>query len=237
MQPLNTLNNINISEVFISLQGEGKYVGARQLFVRFSGCDIKCKGCDTDYSFKDNFYLIDETYKNPVNADFLVNTIINKNILNSIHSISFTGGEPLLWSEAIEFIINRIGNKTKYFLETSGFHLDILKKIYDKLDIVSLDIKLKSTFGIDDNIDNLKKAEFIENNKSYFKLVISNKISNEELVKVIELLKEKDFHEIYLHSKNNLVEFKFLSDIMEMFYNSDIICYYVPQMHKMVGIK
>ncbi|UOD34387.1 7-carboxy-7-deazaguanine synthase QueE [Deferribacteraceae bacterium V6Fe1] len=231
------MNNINISEIFISLQGEGKYVGARQLFIRFSGCDINCKGCDTDYSLKNNFYFIDEEYKNPISADFLVNKINNKDILKGIHSISFTGGEPLLWSEAIEFIIASIGNKTKYFLETSGYHLDMLKKIYDKLDIVSLDIKLKSTFGIDDNIDNLKRAEFIENNKSYFKLVISDKIKSEELVKVIKLLKEKDFNEVYLHSKNNLVEFKLLSDIMEMFYNSGIICYYVPQMHKMVGIK
>jgi len=237
MPPLNTLNNINISEIFISLQGEGKYVGAKQLFIRFSGCDINCKGCDTDYSLKDDFCLIDEVYKNPVKADFLVNIIKNKNILNDIHSISFTGGEPLLWSESIEFIIDNIGNKTRFFLETSGYHLDILKKIYNKLDIVSIDIKLKSTFGIDDNIDNLKKAEFIEYSKSYFKLVISDKISNEELMKVIDLLKEKNFYEVYLHSKNNLVEFKLLNDIMELFHNSGIICYYVPQMHKMVGIK
>lgn len=233
----NILNDINISEIFISLQGEGKYAGARQLFIRFSGCNINCKGCDTDYSLKDNFCLIDEVYKNPVKADFLVDKIKSKNILNDIHSISFTGGEPLLWSDSIEFIIDNIGNKTKYFLETSGYHLDILKNIYDKLDIVSIDIKLKSVFGIQDNIENLKRAEFIKNDKSYFKLVISDKTTNEELAKVIELLKEKNFYEIYLHFKNNLVEFKLLNCIMRLFYNSGIICYYVPQIHKMVGIK
>ncbi|MBZ4643438.1 MAG: 7-carboxy-7-deazaguanine synthase [Deferribacteres bacterium] len=237
MQLQNTLNNINISEAFISFQGEGKYIGARQLFIRFSGCDVNCQGCDTDYSSKESFIFFDKIYYNPVNIFQFVEDIKGYDIFNEIHSISFTGGEPLLSLEAIKFMISSFGKKTKYFLETSGYHLDILKEIYDLLDIVSIDIKLKSTFGVDDNIYALKNAYFIEKNKSYFKLIVDNKIEQFEIANVVDLLKSKGFDEIYLHTKNNLVEFKLLSDIMKIFYGSGINCFFVPQMHKLVGIR
>ena len=38
----------NIIEIFSSVQGEGRYVGCRQLFVRFEGCNINCQFCDTE---------------------------------------------------------------------------------------------------------------------------------------------------------------------------------------------
>jgi len=45
-----TVNKANILEIFSSIQGEGIYIGYRQLFIRFSGCNLGCKYCDTDFS-------------------------------------------------------------------------------------------------------------------------------------------------------------------------------------------
>ena len=76
-------NKVLIKEIFESIQGEGPYIGVNQLFVRFSKCNLNCDYCDTD--FQTNLKEYTET-------DFI--NEINK--YNNIHSVSLTGGEPLL---------------------------------------------------------------------------------------------------------------------------------------------
>ena len=47
----------NISEIFYSAQGEGKYIGVAQVFIRLSGCPYDCPYCDTDTDEKDYFIV------------------------------------------------------------------------------------------------------------------------------------------------------------------------------------
>ena len=52
---------IKIKEIFTSIQGEGSYVGYKQLFIRLCGCNLNCAYCDTDYTVNDaKEYSIDE---------------------------------------------------------------------------------------------------------------------------------------------------------------------------------
>ena len=48
----NTVNEVYIKEIFTSIQGEGLYVGEKQIFVRFCKCNLACRYCDTDFSLK-----------------------------------------------------------------------------------------------------------------------------------------------------------------------------------------
>lgn len=105
---------MKISEIFESIQGEGRYLGRPMLFIRTSGCTRKCAFCDTQYHNKGENYLLKELIK-----------IINKSKLDIV---CFTGGEPLLWYEEIKEL--RKATKKDFHIETNG---DILKEEYISL--------------------------------------------------------------------------------------------------------
>jgi 7-carboxy-7-deazaguanine synthase len=136
----------HINEVFSSIQGEGILIGRRQVFVRFSGCNLNCNYCDTLES------------QDPLSGD-LVSTEELYNEVNEImtpdfHSISFTGGEPLLHSDFIQKFLEEY--KFKSLLETNGTLPRELEKISSLLDYVSLDIKLpehEASNNYDDLLD------------------------------------------------------------------------------------
>ena len=122
----------HINEVFSSIQGEGILIGRRQVFIRFSGCNLNCNYCDTPKSR-------DPLYGEIISTDKLFNEI-NKIITPDFHSISFTGGEPLLHADFIKNFLEEY--KFKSLLETNGSLPYELQKIVGLLDYVSLDIKL-----------------------------------------------------------------------------------------------
>jgi len=71
----NILSEGFVKEVFKSIQGEGKYAGALQLFVRFAGCSVKCKACDTDYKIEEEFDFLETRLSNPIKAKTLADLI------------------------------------------------------------------------------------------------------------------------------------------------------------------
>jgi len=141
-----------VGEIFNSLQGEGFYVGRRQVFVRFAGCSLNCVYCDTEY-FK-NFRL--QTYKietKPGSSRFrrARNPITQAEVLKHVkrlttpdtHSVSLTGGEPL---QAGDFLVGvasackKAGLAT--YLETSGLSSEAMACVVPSLDFASIDVKL-----------------------------------------------------------------------------------------------
>jgi 7-carboxy-7-deazaguanine synthase len=136
----------HINEIFSSIQGEGILIGRRQIFVRFSGCNLDCNYCDTSKSREPKFGDL-------ISTDKLYNKI-NKLITPDFHSISFTGGEPLLNADFIKNFLQE--HKFKSILETNGSLPEELSKITGLLDYVSLDIKLpehKASKNWDDLFD------------------------------------------------------------------------------------
>lgn len=80
------MKTYRINEIFLSLQGEGRNAGTAAVFVRFSGCNLKCPFCDTDFS----------NYKD-MTAHDIVNAIYNEVGANPLPSLCvITGGEPSL---------------------------------------------------------------------------------------------------------------------------------------------
>lgn len=121
-----------VNEIFSSFQGEGVLVGRRQIFIRFSGCNLDCNYCDT---LKSRETLNGEL----ISIENLYNKV-NNLITPDFHSISFTGGEPLLQADFIKNFLEEY--EFKSFLETNGSLPGELGKIAGLLDYVSIDIKL-----------------------------------------------------------------------------------------------
>ena len=73
--------NLKVKEIFYSLQGEGGRQGAASIFIRLSGCNLKCDFCDTDFSGGEEMSL---------------EQILSKIRQSPCHRIIWTGGEPAL---------------------------------------------------------------------------------------------------------------------------------------------
>lgn len=184
----------NLVEVFSSVQGEGLYLGCRQLFVRFLGCNLTCAYCDTPASLTQTRQCRIE--QDPGNRNFInrdnplsleqTYTIISNFDLNKHHSISFTGGEPLLQSKFLLKLIPLFKTyKPLIFLETNGTLPERLSEVINLIDIISMDIKLNTS------IDWSQQESFlrIATQKSpYVKVVILSDTTDQELLKCTELI-------------------------------------------------
>lgn len=177
-------NNSNNSqapviEIFSSIQGEGILVGRRQIFIRFAGCNLDCNYCDTSSSKNINA-------GNLMSIEDVLNKI-NELATPDLHSISFTGGEPLLHAEFISKVIanfDKLGYKS--FLETNGTLPNQLKFLKN-IDYVSLDIKLVEHFK---NISKNNNGNFCDSNfydyKETFNFWKNNIFKNElESIKIL----------------------------------------------------
>lgn len=88
------VDNMKVVEQFISINGEGQRAGQLALFVRFAGCNLDCKYCDTKWANEKDVSFLEYA---PVD---LVDIILSKGVKN----ITLTGGEPLLQKEMPEFL-------------------------------------------------------------------------------------------------------------------------------------
>ena len=93
-----------INEIFYSLQGEGFHTGIPAVFVRFSGCNLKCSFCDTHH--ESGKWMSDEE-------------IVEKVASFPAHLVVLTGGEPGLW--IVEQFVRMLQDRGKYVcIETNG---------------------------------------------------------------------------------------------------------------------
>jgi organic radical activating enzyme len=140
----------NVSEVFCSVQGEGPYVGSRQAFVRFTGCNLKCSYCDTPVESSNSCRFeelpgsgVFKLVENPLSAEDIGMMVSS---YRHIHSVSLTGGEPLMHAD----LISRLNITSPLYLESNMTLPHMAKKIRDKLSYVAGDVKLLPLSSIDD---------------------------------------------------------------------------------------
>ena len=165
-------NKAKIKEIFASIQGEGPYVGVKQLFIRFCDCNLNCKYCDTEFSSKKDYveYTPHELFEKVKSFN-----------LDTIASVSLTGGEPLLSADFLAEFLPLMKNR-KIYLETNATLYNELDKIKLYIDIISADIKLESATGIKNSY--VLHDKFFEHAKGiecFAKIVFDENISDAEI--------------------------------------------------------
>ncbi|EKD77048.1 MAG: hypothetical protein ACD_42C00497G0001 [uncultured bacterium] len=177
---------MKITEIFFSLQGETKTVGLPTVFVRLTGCPLRCQYCDTEYAFSGGKnYSIDDVIKN-----------IEK---YSTKYVTVTGGEPLAQKECLLLLKTLCDLQYYVSLETSGA-LDISE--VDSRVIKIVDIKtLASLESSKNNFDNIKyllshdQIKFVICDRNDYEW--SKKIMLQfELNKKCEILFSPSYHQI-----------------------------------------
>lgn len=148
-----------LSEMFCSVQGEGMFVGERQIFVRTAGCAATCSWCDTVYSKVQTPRFVVHAQgdsparwrANPVSLEDVMADLVACARANApVVTVSITGGEPLEQPEFVAALARGLRARDfRIYLETAGIHADALRAVVDHVDVVAMDIKLPSATGVE----------------------------------------------------------------------------------------
>lgn len=175
----------DLIEVFSSYQGEGLFVGAKQVFVRFAGCNLDCSFCDT---------RMEAAIKGATVEDVLKIVMEYEKSHGRHHSVSLTGGEPLLHVDFLQRLLPKLKYKGfKTYLETNGILSRELERVIDHIDIVAMDIKLPSSTGMKPFWQ--EHAEFLAVSKKkdvFIKVVVNENTRHEDVIKARDLVERCD---------------------------------------------
>ncbi len=144
----------NVSELFVSFQGEGVHAGRRQLFVRLGGCPLRCRYCDEPESLvpvpecrilgPDGLRRRPNPFV-PAALDAEVGALTAA--APPLHAIAVTGGEPLAQADFLAAWLALRTDTLPVLLETAGILPARLARVLSRVAIVSFDVKCPSNTG------------------------------------------------------------------------------------------
>ena len=226
----------DVLEIFSSVQGEGPFMGVKQIFLRFAKCNLNCRFCDLERSFPPKEFSVSKMV-----------SVVKQISANSgeHHSVSLTGGEPLIYNEYLKELLPRLKEMgMKIYLETNSTLSENLKDVLDLVDIVAADFKLpSSTRGKDHWREHEDFIRLAKGKNCFIKAVITNHTKTEDVKKAIKIISRVDSNMLLVlqpvwprkgvkRAKNKqLFDYLFLAE--KKLKNVRIM----PQMHKVLGVR
>jgi len=192
----------NVNEIYHSIEGEGVQAGKLTTFIRFSGCNLACKWCDSKYALG-------------INRETTLMTPAQIMQQIKFHNVTLTGGEPLFRSGIIEFIKFLLNKGYHVNLETNGsLSIKDLYRISGRENLtIMMDYKSRSSNNrpttLMDNFSYLRKQDAV-------KFVIGSEQDFQEFLEVWE-------HELTSKGCFNHPKYQvFLSSCFEDIYPADL---------------
>ena len=239
-----TVNRVQLSEIFTSIEGEGILIGTKTLFIRMAGCHLGCIWCDTGYALPLNSgkeYTLGHV-KDMISSELRPNT----------YKANFTGGEPLLQHYAVADLARFVKDKgLKTYLESSCFDSHRFEKVLPFIDICKIEFKMRDSKAVDrEHHDRLLINErecldlSIECSKTtYIKVVVTASSSIGEfrnlLQDVFTHIETRDLAGFIIQPSSAMDE-PSLEKLL-MFYDAAYPIYHnvriIPQLHKLMGVR
>jgi 7-carboxy-7-deazaguanine synthase len=134
-----------VTEIFRSIQGEGTRAGLPCIFVRFTGCNLRCVWCDTAYAFHGGTQMTIEAVSKKVRE-----LSGNAQAAHQIRLVELTGGEPLLQHESIQLAESLLADGYTVMIETSGerFIGKLPREVIKIVDVKCPDSREANTFDM-----------------------------------------------------------------------------------------
>ena len=161
------MTTLKINEIFFSLQGESSYIGIPTIFIRLTGCPMRCSYCDTSYAFHDG-------------KNMTIQDIFKEISQYKTKYVTVTGGEPLAQKPCWNLLSQLCDKGYNVSLETGGA---ISIEGIDKRAKIILDVKTPDSGESKNN--NKTNISMIEK-KDEIKFVISSKEDYEWAKEFIE---------------------------------------------------
>jgi 7-carboxy-7-deazaguanine synthase len=158
---------MNITEIFRSIQGESTFAGLPCIFVRLTGCNLRCTWCDTAYAFHggSKMSLEDVLVRIGELSDGSNAELPKNGNGRAVSLVELTGGEPLLQPEAIPLAQRLVDSGYTVLIETSGERpiADLPREVIKIMDIKCPDSGEPDTFRMEnlDAVDRKDEIKFV----------------------------------------------------------------------------
>jgi organic radical activating enzyme len=162
-------SELKVSEIFDSLQGEGPSTGAPATFLRLALCNLKCRFCDTAYTWDfERFRYEDEVSLEPVDA------LVERLRAACGRRLIVTGGEPLVQWKALERLFERLPADLTIEVETNGT-LCPSDRLLARVNQWNVSPKLENSGeSLEDRLNEAALAVLRDSGRAYLKLVVGS---------------------------------------------------------------
>ena len=161
---MNQSSSLRVTEIFHSIQGESSFAGQPCVFIRLTGCPLRCTWCDSEYTFYGGF-------------DMTLDEVLDKVRKYGCPLVEVTGGEPLHQPQSLTLIEQLCAEHFTVLVETSGA-IDIAP--VDQRAHVIMDVKCPGSGMVDrmrwENLDLLRpkdEAKFVIKDRSDYEWACS----------------------------------------------------------------